>query len=67
MVNRQLLTGLLLLLLGGSSHAFSAAAASQGAHVHGEAMLNIVLDGNALYIEFDLHRIRFSRGQSHWI
>jgi hypothetical protein len=53
MVNRQLLTGLLLLLLGGSSHAFSAAAASQGAHVHGEATLNIVLEGNTLYIEFD--------------
>lgn len=53
MVNRQLLTGLLLLLLGGSGHAFSAAAASQGAHVHGEATLNVVLEDNTLYIEFD--------------
>ncbi|SDH04037.1 DUF2796 domain-containing protein [Nitrosomonas sp. Nm132] len=54
MVNRHLLIGWLWILLGSSPQVFSSGAhLTQGAHVHGEAMLNIVLEGNALSIEFD--------------
>lgn len=54
MVNRKLLMGWLLILAGGGTSVFSSEIPLfHGAHVHGEAVLNIVLDGNTLYLEFD--------------
>lgn len=48
------LFGLLLVMLTGSAAVCTAKGQpSQGAHIHGEAVLNLVLDDNALYIELE--------------
>lgn len=53
MASKYLLMGWLLILASSSLNVFSSEAhLSQGTHVHGEAMLNVVLEGSALYIEF---------------
>ena len=54
MKNKQWLISWLLILAGNSIPVFSSEGHStHGAHVHGEAILNMVLDGNALFIELD--------------
>lgn len=54
MINKQRLIGWLLILAGYSVPVFpSEGHSTHGAHVHGEASLNIVFDGNALFIELD--------------
>jgi hypothetical protein len=50
----SLLTGWLLILAAGAiDFTVSTAASSHGAHVHGVAILNMVLDGNTLFIELE--------------
>lgn len=54
MVIKQGLISWLLILLGNSAPVFSSGTPlTHGAHVHGEAGMNIVLDGNSLFIELD--------------
>ena len=54
MINKQFLIGWLLILIGNSVPVFSSGTPlPDGAHVHGEAVMNIVLDGYALFIELD--------------
>ncbi|SFI83020.1 DUF2796 domain-containing protein [Nitrosomonas sp. Nm34] len=54
MVIKQGLVSWLLILLGNSAPVFSSGTPlTHGAHVHGEAVMNIVLDGNSLFIELD--------------
>ncbi|SDW65140.1 DUF2796 domain-containing protein [Nitrosomonas communis] len=51
---KQGLISWLLILLGNSAPVFSSGTPlTHGAHVHGEAVMNIVLDGNSLFIELD--------------
>lgn len=53
-MHKNLLIGLLLILVSNSAEIFSSGTyPPQGVHVHGEAVLDIVLDGNALSIELD--------------
>lgn len=54
MINKQLLIGWLLILIGNSIPAFSSETPlSHGSHIHGEVVMNMVLDGNILFIELD--------------
>lgn len=54
MVNKNRLIAWLLILAGSSTNVISSEGHSaHGVHVHGEAILNIVLDGDTLYIELD--------------
>lgn len=54
MLRKYLLAGWLLLLMSYSLDIFSSGTpSSHGVHVHGSAALNVVLDGDRLFIEFD--------------